>query len=54
VSESDQELPPALEARIAALERPGATADFDGASWAWMAVLGVALPLALILIGWWV
>jgi hypothetical protein len=45
-------LPPELEARIAALEKAAPAADFDGASWFWMILLGVALPLALLTVGW--
>ncbi|HEX4241876.1 MAG TPA: hypothetical protein VHZ53_10725 [Steroidobacteraceae bacterium] len=51
--EPERELDPALEARIAALERTGATTDFDLRSWVWMVLLGIALPVALILLGWW-
>ncbi|HEX3848491.1 MAG TPA: hypothetical protein VHV81_14005 [Steroidobacteraceae bacterium] len=51
--EPERELSPPLEARIAALERPGATADFDLASWVWMVLLGIAVPVVLILLGWW-
>ena len=50
-------LPADLEARIAAFENISAVettaADFDGASWFWMIVLGAALPLALLIAGWW-
>ena len=41
-----------LEARIAELERSATPADFDPASWVWMGVLGIAVPAALILLGW--
>jgi hypothetical protein len=44
-------LPDELEARIAALETGASAEDFDISSWMWMALFGVALPLALILIG---
>ena len=47
-------LPPDLEARIVALEAvSGQTKDFDARSWAWLVLLGVILPIALLLIGWW-
>ena len=46
-------LPPELEARIAASKTPRRTADFDGASWFWMILLGVVVPLALLAAGWW-
>jgi hypothetical protein len=48
-----QALPPELEARIAALESAAPTSDFDMASWVWMILLGVAIPLALLAVGWW-
>jgi hypothetical protein len=44
--------PPELEARIAALEQADNGEDFDRRSWFWMVVFGIALPLALVLIGW--
>jgi hypothetical protein len=46
-------LPPELEARIAAFENAAPTSDFDGASWFWMILLGVVIPLALLIVGWW-
>ena len=46
-------LPPQLEARIAAFERAPPTADFDAASWFWMILLGLAIPLLLLAVGWW-
>ena len=51
-------LPPDLEARIAAFENAAfenaaLPADFDRASWCWMILLGVALPLVLLAVGWW-
>jgi hypothetical protein len=46
-------LPPELEARIAALEGAAPRPDFDTASWFWMILLGVALPLMLLAMGWW-
>jgi hypothetical protein len=46
-------LDPALERRIAALESGAETgADFDAASWVWMILLGVVLPVGLLLWGW--
>jgi hypothetical protein len=45
-------LPPELEARIAAFESAAPAADFDGASWFWMILLGVAIPLVLLSVGW--
>ena len=27
--------------------------DFDSASWLWMILLGVAIPLVLLVVGWW-
>ncbi len=48
------ELPPELEARIAAFESAEPPGDFDGASWFWIILLGVALPLMLLAAGWWV
>jgi hypothetical protein len=44
-------LAPELEARIAALEKAAPAVDFDGASWFWMILLGVALPVALLAVG---
>ena len=46
-------LPPDLEARIAALQDAAAGSDFDTASWIWMIILGVAIPLVLLAAGWW-
>jgi hypothetical protein len=46
-------LPAELEARIAAFEDAAPAPDFDTASWAWMILLGVVLPIALMLLGWW-
>ncbi len=46
-------LPPELEARIAAFDRTAPPADFDARSWFWMILFGVAIPLALLGIGWW-
>jgi hypothetical protein len=44
-------LPPELEKRLAALERLPSR-DFDGRAWFWMLLLGVAVPLALLVLGW--
>lgn len=49
---SEPELPAELEARIAALENGETGTDFDALSWAWMVLLGMALPATLILLGW--
>jgi hypothetical protein len=46
-------LPPELEARIAAFESAAPASDFDGASWFWMILLGIAIPLFLLVVGWW-
>jgi hypothetical protein len=46
-------LPPQLEARITAFERAAPAADFDAASWFWMILLGAAIPLLLLVVGWW-
>jgi hypothetical protein len=48
----ETQLPPELEARIAALERADRREDFDRLSWVWMILFGIVLPLALMLIGW--
>lgn len=49
----DEPLAPELERRIAALESGEETgADFDAASWFWMILLGVVLPVGLLLWGW--
>ncbi len=45
-------LPPELEARIAALEAGAARSDFDAASWLWMILFGIAVPVILLIIGW--
>jgi hypothetical protein len=46
-------LAPELERRIAALESGEETgADFDFASWVWMILLGIVLPVGLLLWGW--
>lgn len=47
-------LPEELERRIAMLESPGECGDdFDFASYVWLFLLGVLLPLVLLAIGWW-
>jgi hypothetical protein len=45
--------PPELARRIEALEREPSGPDFDPASWMWLALLGLALPVGLLLVGWW-
>jgi hypothetical protein len=52
-SATREPLDPELERRVAALES-GAEAgtDFDAASWFWMVMLGVVVPAALLLWGW--
>lgn len=45
-------LPPELEARLPAVEEASVGADFDGPSWFWMLLLGIALPAVLIVAGW--
>jgi hypothetical protein len=47
-------LPADLEARLGAFERAGPTGDFDFASWFWIILLGVAIPAALLAVGWWI
>jgi len=49
---ADTQLPPELEARIAALEHADRREDFDRRSWVWMILFGILVPLALVLIGW--
>jgi hypothetical protein len=46
-------LAPQLEARIAVVESAAPTSDFDASSWFWMILLGVAIPLILLAVGWW-
>lgn len=50
---ADPGLPPELAARIEAFEHAPPAPSFDAASWVWMILLGVALPLALLAVGWW-
>jgi hypothetical protein len=45
--------PPQLEARIAALEKAAPPSDFDASSWFWIFLLGIAIPLILLAVGWW-
>jgi hypothetical protein len=47
------ELPPELEARIAAFEAASPGGGFEFAGWFWMILLGMALPLLLLAVGWW-
>ena len=50
------DLPPELERRLARLEgdlRVAVAADFDARSWVWILALGGALPVALMIVGWW-
>ena len=47
-------LPPELEQRIASRERGAEQGrDVDAGSWVWLLVLGVVLPAALLIAGWW-
>ena len=46
-------LPPELARRIEALEQEPVGPDFDPASWMWLALLGLVLPVCLLIIGWW-
>ena len=47
-------LPAALGERLTALERGTACGeDFDRASWLWLGLLGVAVPVLMLLAGWW-
>lgn len=46
------QLEPELERRVALLEKPANQGqDYDGAAWAALIILGVALPLLALLIG---
>jgi len=45
-------LPPDLEARLAAFDSAAPAGGFDAASWFWMLLLGVAIPLGLLVLGW--
>jgi len=49
-------LPPELARRIEALEpldEPPVAPDFDPVSWMWLALLGLIVPIALLVLGWW-
>ena len=47
------DIPAELERRIKLLENPANEGDdFDAASWFWLIALGVALPIAALIIGW--
>jgi hypothetical protein len=46
-------LPPELEARIEAFEVAAPAADFGVAGWCWMILLGIAIPVVLLAVGWW-
>jgi hypothetical protein len=41
-----------LEARLREVEATASPVDFDRVAWFWMILLGIALPLALIVYGW--
>ncbi|HVO03998.1 MAG TPA: hypothetical protein VMT54_17500 [Candidatus Cybelea sp.] len=46
-------IPAELERRISLLENPANQGeDFDGASWFWLIVLGLVLPVAILIVGW--
>ena len=47
-----RQLPPELEARIAALENADRCEDFDAVSWVWLVLFGIVVPLTLVCIGW--
>jgi hypothetical protein len=43
-----------LEERLAALESGRETGeDFDRRSWFWLILLGLVIPAAMLLLGWW-
>jgi hypothetical protein len=44
--------PPELARRIEALEAQPTAQDFDPLSWLWLALLGLLLPIALLILGW--
>ena len=51
---SSDALPAELEHRITELETGGQCGeDFDSASLAWLLLLGIVLPAALLIMGWW-
>jgi hypothetical protein len=46
-------IPAELERRISLLENPANQGeDFDGSSWFWLLLLGLALPVVILIIGW--
>lgn len=45
-------LPSELAQRISVLESEPVEPDLDRASWIWLVLLGVALPIALLIVGW--
>jgi hypothetical protein len=47
-----ESLPPELARRIDALEAQPAGQDFDRISWAWLVLLGLVTPIALLILGW--
>jgi hypothetical protein len=47
------DLPPELEARVAALEAAPPGGGFESAGWFWMIILGIAIPMLLLAVGWW-
>jgi hypothetical protein len=49
----DAGLPADLEGRIAAAADTDGNADFDAVSWIWMVALGLLIPAALVIAGWW-
>ena len=50
----DPPLQPELARRIEILEREvDSSGDFSRASWFWLLLFGVAIPVALLLWGWW-
>ena len=51
---ADQDAKRTLAGRIDALKNPAHRGDdFDRKSWLWLVVLGIALPVLLLVIGWW-
>jgi hypothetical protein len=48
-----ESIPAELERRLRLLENPANQGeDFDGSSWFWLLALGLALPVAILIIGW--
>lgn len=41
-----------LEERLREVDAAASTVDFDATAWFWMILLGLALPLGLIVYGW--